>query len=143
MATIRNSRSLALVAATGTAGLLLFAGCGSDSSGDEATPSAAATSASAAASESPIGGSVLPPVIIPEDATSATAKVGDTLVFTVDDPVNTKISTSDTSILELTQGYSDGSATFNPGAKALAAGTAVVTVEEPDEETYEVSITIE
>ncbi len=143
MATIRNSRSLALVAATGTAGLLLFAGCGSDSSSDEATPSATATSASAAASESPIGGSVLPPVIIPEDATSATAKVGDTLVFTVDDPVNTKISTSDTSILELTQGYSDGSATFNPGAKALAAGTAVVTVEEPDEETYEVSITIE
>ena len=143
MATIRNSRSLALVAATGTAGLLLFAGCGSDSSSDEASPSATATSASAAASESPIGGSVLPPVIIPEDATSATAKVGNTLVFTVDDPVNTKISTSDTSILELTQGYSDGSATFNPGAKALAAGTAVVTVEEPDEETYEVSITIE
>lgn len=143
MATIRNSRSLALVAATGTAGLLLFAGCGSDSSSDETSHSAAATSASAAASESPIGGSVLPPVIIPEGATSATAKVGNTLVFTVDDPVNTKISTPDTSILELTQGYSDGSATFNPGAKALAAGTAVVTVEEPDEETYEVSITIE
>jgi hypothetical protein len=143
MATNRTSRSFALAAAAGAVGLLL-AGCGSGSSSDETSPSPAATAeTSPAPSGSPIGGNVLPPVIIPDDATSATAKVGDTLVFNVEDPANTKISTTDTSILELTQGYSDGSAVFNPGAKALAAGTAIVTVVEPDEATYEVSITIE
>lgn len=143
MATNRTSPAFVLAAAAGALGLLL-AGCGSDSASDEASPSPTSSAqTSPAPSDSPIGGSVLPPVIIPDGATSATAKVGDTLVFNVKDPVNTKISTTDTSILELTQGYSDGSAVFNPGAKALAAGNAIVTVAEPDETTYEVSITIE
>lgn len=140
-------RTLAVVCLS--AGALALAGCGS--SGSSAASSAAsaagsaiasagqsaassvASAASSAASDmasaaSSAAASMLPPVIVESNATTATAKVGDSIVFSVDQPTATKISTKDTDIVELTQGYTDGSATYNPGAKALKAGTAVVTV---------------
>lgn len=138
MAVHRGTVRIASVALAATAAVLL-AGCSSDNSSSDTT----SPSTSAASTESPIGGDVLPPVIVDEGATSATAKVGDTIVFSVVDPENTTISTDNPTVLELTQGYSDGSATFNPGAKAIAAGTAVVTVEIPGTAPYEVSVTVE
>ncbi|MCB9412132.1 MAG: hypothetical protein H6525_04690 [Actinobacteria bacterium] len=139
-----NTFRVASAALAATVAVLL-AGCGSGDSSSDATSAAASPSATGAlpsATESPIGGDVLPPVMIDSGATSAEAKVGDTLVFNVPDPVNTKISSTDTSVLELQQGYTDGSATFNPSATAIANGTAVVTVTEPGKAPYEVSITI-
>ncbi len=85
---------------------------------------------------------MLPPVIVTPEEQATTAKVGDTIVFNVTDPTTTEISTDKPAILELTQGRSDGSATFNPGAKALAAGEAVVTITEAGGATREVVVTV-
>jgi hypothetical protein len=85
---------------------------------------------------------VLPPVIVTPGEQSTTAKVGNTIVFNVADPTTTKISTDKPAILELTQGGTDGSATFNPGAKALSAGEAVVTITEAGGATREVVVTV-
>lgn len=138
---IHPTKSRFLMLAGVSVAAIALAACGSSGTSEES--SAPAESASASASESPMGGDVLPPVMVADDATSATAKVGDTVVFAVEDPVKTKIATTDTTLLEITQGYTDGSATFNPGAKALAAGTATVTVTEPDEPVRTVTVTIE
>lgn len=90
-----------------------------------------------------VGGSqVLPPVIIEPGQTQASAKVGDTIVINAADPVKTTISTSTPELVEITQGYDDGSATFNPGAKALAAGTAVITVTPAVGASYDLTISI-
>ena len=85
---------------------------------------------------------MLPPVIVTPNEQATTAKVGDTVVFNVADPTTTKISTDKPAILELPQGATDGSATFNPGAKALAAGVAVVTITESGGATREVVVTV-
>lgn len=128
-------RKVLLVAGVGFAAVAALSACSSSSS-NNASASATPSSASSAST------SVLPPVIVADGATTATAKVGDTVVFNVADPVGTKIATTDTSVLEITQGYTDGSATFNPGGTALQTGTATVTVTEPGKPVRTVVVTI-
>ena len=63
--------------------------------------------------------------------TSATVKVGDTVVFNLGDPTPGKFvaTSSDPEVVEITStGGSQGSYTTNSGGKALAKGTAKVTV---------------
>lgn len=117
-------RRFTLLAAAAAVLALALPGCSSSTSPAPSTSSTAPTS-SAAPSEST---AVLPPVIVTEDQSEATAKVGDAIVFNVDDPAAWKIATSDPSILEVSQGGPEGSAVFNPGAVALAAGMATVTL---------------
>lgn len=129
-----SSRVLAMAAAAlATAGLL--AGCSSSSSSDSQAASAAA---------SPIGGNVLPPVMVEPGQTEATAKVGDTIVFNIPeaDLAGTTIDTDQPDILEVSQAKQEGDALFNPGAKALAPGTAVVTITNPDMSTSDVTVTV-
>ena len=124
------------VAALGAASLLgiaVLAGC---SSSDE---SAAESTASEMSEE---GSQMLPPVIIGVDQTDASAVVGDFIDILADDPVNTVISVDNPQVLEITQGYDDGSAIFNPGAKAIAAGTAVITVTNPDGSTRNIVVVV-
>ena len=124
------------VAALGAASLLgiaVLAGC---SSSDES----AADSASSEMSEE--GSQMLPPVIIGVDQTDASAVVGDFIDILTDDPVSTVISVDNPQVLEITQGYDDGSAIFNPGAKAIAAGTAVITVTNPDGSTRNIVVVV-
>lgn len=97
--------------------VVALAGCGS-SGADDSAPSPVASD----------GSSLLPPVIVAENENEATAKVGDTIVFNVADPVNNTVSATPEGILEITQGSDDGMALFNPGAKAIAPGTATVTI---------------
>jgi len=145
----RTGRIVA-VSATALLGITVLAGCSASTSSAPAAPasSAAAASSAAPASEaaspaaSPIGGDVLPPVIVDATATTAEAKVGDTIVFNVTKLAGTTISTSTPDLVELTQGGEKDGAEFNPGAKALAAGTAVVTVTNPDSSMRDVTITI-
>lgn len=105
--------------------------------------SAAAAASSAIASATGAIGSVLPPVIVEQGQTTATAKVGDTVVFNVADPVNTKATSDNPSVLDVKAGYSDGSATFNPGGKATSAGTAKVTLTAPDGSESVVTVTVQ
>ncbi|CAB4952184.1 unannotated protein [freshwater metagenome] len=103
----------------------------------------AAVTGSAPPTTPAIGGNVLPPVMVEPGATTATAKVGDTIVFKVDgDPANSKIATDNESVLQLTQGSNDGSAQFNPGAKALMAGNATVTVTDAAGKVETVAVTV-
>lgn len=68
---------------------------------------------------------VLPPIPITK-AEAITVKVGDTLNVTT--PNVTKVTTNNAKVLEVSQPYSDGSATFNGGAKVIGAGKATLTV---------------
>ena len=135
------TRTGRIVAASATAllGIGVLAGCSASTS---STPAAPASEAAASAAASPIGGDVLPPVMVDATATTATAKVGDTIVFNVAKVAGTTISTSTPDLVELTQGGEKDGAEFNPAAKALAAGTAVVTVTNPDSSMRDVTITI-
>jgi len=117
------------LAAGGLALAAALTGCSSSNSSSESSASASATQ-------------VLPPVIVTEGETTATAKVGDTVVFNVADPVNTTVSVDKPDVLEIEQGYTDGSATFNPGGKAITKGTAEVTIEEPGQPSRTVKVTV-
>lgn len=85
---------------------------------------------------------VVAPIMVAPDQTEASAKVGNFIVFNVETLAGTTISTDKPELLELTQAKEEGGAQFNPGAKALAAGVAIVTVTNPDSSTRDVTITI-
>lgn len=122
--TSRRGIALASTALLAVVGMGALSAC-SSSSEPAASPTA---SASETASPSETGTSVLPPVIVEPGQNEVTAKVGDTIVINVDDPVNEAITTNDPTILEVVPGSDDGSAVFNPGAVALTAGTATLTL---------------
>ena len=127
---MKRVNKLAAIGAIGILGVTVLAGC---SSSDE-TATDTATSSEAA--------QMLPPVIISVDQMDAAAVVGDMIDIVAEDPVNTVISVDNADVLEITQGYDDGSAIFNPGAKALAAGTATVTVTNPDGSTRTIVVVV-
>jgi len=111
----------------------LLAGCTGPSSAPDTPP----------ASSAPASAPGLPaPVIVEPEQTTASARVGETIVFRQPDPAATTISTDRPDILELTQGSDDGSAQFNPAAKALSAGVAVVTITAADGSTSQVTVTV-
>lgn len=87
-------------------------------------------------------GQALPPVIVEQGQQTATARVGEFIVINAADPVATTIETATPELVEISQGYDDGSAVFNPGAKALAVGTAVIRVSAPDAAPYDLTVTI-
>ena len=120
----------AAIGAIGILGVTVLAGC---SSSDESATDTATSSESA---------QMLPPVIITVDQMEAAAVVGDMIDIVVDDPVNTVIAVDNADVLEITQGSDDGSAIFNPGAKALAAGTATITVTNPDGSTRNIVVVV-
>ncbi len=86
----------------------------------------------------------LPPVIITEDQTSATCKVGNFLdvIIPEEQLAGTTIDSSDTALVEVTQAKQEGDALFNPGGKCLAAGEATLTLTGPDGATREIALTI-
>jgi hypothetical protein len=128
-----RTRTFAAVSAAALLGVALLAGCSSSSE-----PAASESAASEGSSQ------VLPPVIITEDQTAATAKVGDFLDIIVaeDQLAGTTVSTDQPELVELTQAKEEGGAMFNPGGKTLAAGTAVIVVTSPDASTRDITLTI-
>lgn len=129
----RTAVALAAAALLGTA---FLAGCSSSS---DSSDSAAA---SAAASEG--GTQLLPPVIITEDQTEATCAVGNFLDIIVaeDKLAGTTVSSSDEAVVTVTQAKQEGDALFNPGGQCVAAGSATVTVTNPDNTTRDIAITV-
>lgn len=87
---------------------------------------------------------MLPPVIISENETSATAKVDDSLdiIIAKDKLAGTTVDTDKPELVELTQARQEGSALFNPGGKTLAPGVANITVTNPDSSTRVIVLTI-
>jgi len=113
-------------------------GCGTSNGSPATSPSTpSATTTTNGTSQ------MLPPVMVSPDQSEATVPVGRYIVFNVDAPANTTVATDQPELLELSQGHDDGSAIFNPGGKAIAAGTAIVTITGPDgESTHEVTVHI-
>ncbi len=126
------TRTMAITAAAALAltGAVALAGCSSSSGSD--------TSSSAA----PVMSPVQAPVVLDPTATSATMKVGQNLDINVTKLAGTTIDTDKPDLLKITQGGSNGGADFNPGATALAAGTATITVTNPDNSKREIAVTI-
>lgn len=129
------------VAAVGTAALLgvaVLAGCSSSSESTETASAAASAAASEGSTE------MLPPVIITEDQTEATCAVGNFLDIIVaeDKLAGTTVSSSDEALVTVTQAKQEGDALFNPGGECIAAGSAVVTVTNPDGSAREIAVTI-
>ena len=119
-------RSTLLAAAAAAALTLPLAGCSGDS--DDATTT---TTAKVTTTQKEVGGNVLPPTMLDAGTTSATVKVGATVVFNLGDPTPGKFvaTSSDPKVVEITStGGSQGSYTSNSGGKAVAKGTAKVTV---------------
>lgn len=108
----------AIAGATGLAALTLT-GCSSST-----TPSPTPTSPSTT-NPTASGSSVLPPIPISK-AEDVTVKVGGSL--NVITPNVTKVTTNNSRVLQVTQPHSDGSATFNGGARVAGTGTATLTV---------------
>lgn len=115
---------------------LFLVACGGGASPSPAQPSAAP-------SGSPAGAGLIGPVILEGETTSATVAVGRMVVFKVDDPETWAISADPEGIVKVQAGYNDGSATFNPGAEALAPGVATVTLTNPAGDKLEYTITVE
>jgi hypothetical protein len=137
-----RTRTALAVSALALAGATVLAGCSSASTSSE-TSAAASPAASAAASPASTT-QMLPPVIITADQTEATCKVGDNLDIVIDekDLAGTTVDTDKPELVELTQAHEDGGATFNPGGKCLAAGTATITVTNPNSSTRDIALTI-
>jgi ABC-type phosphate/phosphonate transport system substrate-binding protein len=127
---MKRMNKVAAIGAMSILGVTVLAGC---SSSDESATDTATSSETT---------QMLPPVIVTVDQMDAAAVVGDMIDIVVDDPVNTTIAVDNADVLEITQGKDDGSALFNPGAKALAAGTATVTVTNPDGTTRDIVVTV-
>ncbi len=127
---MKRMNKIASIGAVSILGVTVLAGC---SSSDETATDTATSSETS---------QLLPPVIITADQVDAAAVVGDMIDIVVDDPVNTTIAVDNADVLEITQGTDDGSALFNPGAKALAAGTATITVTHPDGSTRDILVTV-
>lgn len=72
------------------------------------------------------------PEIVEPGQTEVTVTVGRMVVFNVADPMQEMISTDNEAVVAVTPGKNDGSAVFNPGAEALAPGTAIVTLTNMD-----------
>lgn len=123
-------RSAATLGAVALLGVTVLAGCSSDSE---------STSTETTSEEST---QMLPPVIIEVGQTEATAKVGDNLDIIVEDIAGTTVSTDNPEVVELTQAKEEGGALFNPGGKALAPGTAVITLTLPDMTESTITLTV-
>lgn len=124
----------ALLAAAALATIGLVAGCsGSSTDSGAASPTA-----------NPVGSGLVAPVIVEPGQTEATTVVGGNIVFNIPeaDLAGTTIDTDNPDVLEVTQAKQEGDAVFNPGAKAIAPGTATVTITAPNMTTSDVTITV-
>jgi hypothetical protein len=123
-------RSAATLGAVALLGVTVLAGCSSDS-GSTSTETTSEENAQ-----------MLPPVIIEVGQTEATAKVGDNLDIIVEDIVGTTVATDNPEVVELTQAKEEGGALFNPGGKALAPGTAIITITMPGMTESTITLTV-
>ena len=133
---IRTHRTAGAVAIL--VGLVALTGCSSSASD---TASSAATSAESSMA-SPVFSPVMPPVVLEKTATTATAAVGNILDVNVDTLAGTTIDVDKPDLLEVTQAHETDGTQFNPSAKALKAGTAVITVTNGDNTTRQITVTI-
>ena len=82
---------------------------------------------------------VVAPLIV-DSGDPVTLEVGRSIDVVTDDV--TRVESSDTAVLTVSQPSDDGSASFNAGATAVAAGSATLSVYTGDSLAYEVAVTV-
>lgn len=132
--------------------VLLFAGCSSTTSTNTntstptpmptVTTSPSVTPSKGSPTASPSMSPVTAPIIVTPGQKAVTAKVGNTIVFKVADPVQTKVVSANDEIIKVTKGYTKDGATFNPGGTPLMPGVAVVTITSPSGAEEKVMVTV-
>ena len=147
-----NKTPLSVVA--GLAAVLALAGCAANAGGSSTSPTAPGSSApssgqagspgtnSPAAAGQGAGSQIVGPVIITPGQTQVDVTVGRYVVFAVDDPLHTQVMSDNTDLLPVTQGHTDGTATFNPGGQAAKAGVVHVTITPDGGSPTSVTVTI-
>ena len=139
-----TKKALSILFAALLAGVLTLAGaCSSDDDSGSDSDSSTTTSSDSESGDAGSGDSdstsALPPVIV-DTADDVTLTVGEFIdIVTLEAD---KATSSDPSVLEATDAYSDGSAEFNAGAEAKAPGTAILSVYDGDSLLYEVNVTV-
>jgi hypothetical protein len=132
-----------IAVATSVLALTVLTGCSSSSSGSSSSAASEAAESNAASDgASPMMSPVLPPIVIDKTATTATAKVGDTLYINVDKLAGTTIAVDKPDLIAVSQAHETDGTQFNPGGTVLKAGTAVTTVTNPDNSTRTITVTI-
>jgi hypothetical protein len=107
---------------------LSAAACSSDESSGTTTTTTSTTSTT----EAPIGGSVLPPVVLSPEETSATVKVGTVVTFNLGEPGEGRFvaTSADPAVFKVeNEGKNEGTYTTNAGGVAVAPGTSEVSVQ--------------
>ncbi len=107
---------------------LSAAACSSDESSGTTTTTTSTTSTT----EAPIGGSVLPPVVLSPEETSATVKVGTVVTFNLGEPGEGRFvaTSTDPAVFKVeNEGKNEGTYTTNAGGVAVAPGTSEVSVQ--------------
>ncbi|MEY2964302.1 MAG: hypothetical protein ACO3JT_05310 [Candidatus Nanopelagicales bacterium] len=134
---VSTRRGLAIAAASIIAlgGASVLTACGGSSE-----PAASSSAAESTGGEAGMIG----PVIVEPGQTTAEVQVGRMVTFNVADPMVWMVSNSDDAVLKVTPGGTDGSATFLPGAEALAPGTSEVTLTNMDntDEKWVITVTV-
>jgi len=136
---LKNRLVVAGIAVLALAGLAV-AGCSSNKKDSASTTTAAPTTTAKASTSSTVG-NVLPPIILTANMVDADnggneivppIKVGDTVVFnvgTINQGTTVTAISANPAVFEVTsKGTNDGTVSYNPGGKALAAGTVKVSL---------------
>lgn len=118
------------IAASALTAVALLSGCSGTSSSDTSRAAAGASQ------ELPA------PVMVADDQSEASGVVGNTFVFEKTYDAGSTIAVDKPDVLQVSQAVQDGGANLNAGGLALAAGTATVTITNPDDSTREVVITV-
>ncbi len=123
-------RTRTVAAATLLAVLALSAAaCSSDESSESTSTT---TSTSAPATSAPVGGNVLPPVVLNDQETSTTVDVGTTVTFDLGEPGEGRFvaTSADPAVFKVeNEGKTEGTYSTNAGGVAVAPGTTEVTVQ--------------
>ncbi len=127
----RRGISAIAVGVLAVGGISTLTACSSGGSSDPTTSAAQS------------GAQMIGPVTVEPGQTEVSVSVGRMVVFNVADPTKEMIATDNPEVVSVIPGRDDGSAVFNPGAEALAPGTAQVTLTNMDTgATQVVSITV-
>lgn len=127
------------IAAVSVVAVVALAGCSSGSSSSDASGGA---SAPASAAPSPIGSGAVAPVTIDMNEAAHDVKVGDTIVFSVNEVVGTTVDSDAPDVVEVFQAKEEGGVVYNPGGKALKPGKATVTITDEKNDDHYIHITV-
>ncbi|MGV1004264.1 MAG: hypothetical protein ACOYEV_05745 [Candidatus Nanopelagicales bacterium] len=133
---------MARLTGVGAATVLSLAALGACTSSDDTSTTPAATEATTASPTDTTG--VIGPIVVEPGTTTLAATVGRALDIAVEgDPGAWEIASDNVGVLTVSQGGEKDGATFNPGAQAVMAGMANLTLTNTaDDTTWQIAVTV-